>query len=92
MAAFDGGFDSAIKLLEKSKKNGNTTSSGCSQSIILFTDGIEESQAKETRKVLEKENADKKIRVFTYLVGREKSATDQPLKQISAEYYGKKVE
>lgn len=88
MAAFDGGFDFAIKRLKESQKKGNTTSSGCSQSIILFTDGIEESQAKETRKVLEKENADKKIRVFTYLVGREKSATDQPLKKISADYYG----
>ena len=29
--------------------------------------------------------------MFTYLIGREKSATDQPLKKISADYYGKKV-
>lgn len=88
MAAFDDGFEFAIELLKESKDNGNTTSSGCSQSIILFTDGIEESQAQKTRDILKKQNADKKIRVFTYLVGREKSATDQPLKKISAEYYG----
>ncbi|XP_044176390.1 voltage-dependent calcium channel subunit alpha-2/delta-2-like isoform X2 [Acropora millepora] len=88
MAAFDDGFEFAIELLKNSKNNGNTTSSGCSQSIILFTDGIEESQAQLTRDVLKEKNADKKIRVFTYLVGREKSATDQPLKKISADYYG----
>lgn len=29
--------------------------------------------------------------MFTYLIGREKSATDQPLKKISGDYYGKKV-
>lgn len=88
MAAFDDGFRFAFDLLKDSKDNGNTTSSGCSQSIILFTDGIEESQAQLTRDALKEKNADKKIRVFTYLVGREKSATDQPLKKISADYYG----
>ena len=29
--------------------------------------------------------------MFTYLIGREKSATDQPLKKISGDYYGKKI-
>ncbi|KAK2553320.1 Voltage-dependent calcium channel subunit alpha-2/delta-4 [Acropora cervicornis] len=77
MAAFDGGFRSAIELLKKSKDNGNTTSSGCSQSIILFTDGIEESQEKETRKVLEKENADKKSGELLGVVG-----TDVALPQL----------
>ncbi|XP_068718812.1 voltage-dependent calcium channel subunit alpha-2/delta-4-like isoform X2 [Montipora capricornis] len=87
VAAISVGFQFAIKLL-KSNRIGHATSSGCTQAIILFTDGIEEKQAKTTSDLLREMNAEKKIRVFTYLVGREKSSTDQPLKKISSDYKG----
>ncbi|XP_068702669.1 voltage-dependent calcium channel subunit alpha-2/delta-3-like isoform X2 [Montipora foliosa] len=89
VAAISVGFEFAINnLLKKSNQIGHATSSGCTQAIILFTDGIEEKQAQTTLDLLRKMNAEKKIRVFTYLVGREKSSTDQPLKKISSDYKG----
>lgn len=42
-------------------------SSGCTQAIILFTDGIEDNQAKKTSDILRDYNSDKKVCVFGHL-------------------------
>ncbi|PFX31255.1 Voltage-dependent calcium channel subunit alpha-2/delta-1 [Stylophora pistillata] len=76
------GFQLAIDVLKDSREK-NYSSSDCTQAIILFTDGMEESQFKESTKIFNKENKEKKIHVFTYLVGSEKGAKYDPLEKIS---------
>ncbi|XP_073254137.1 voltage-dependent calcium channel subunit alpha-2/delta-1-like isoform X2 [Porites lutea] len=88
IAAISSGFENAISILKKSREENKYTSSNCTQAIILFTDGIEDNEATKTKDTLERLNGDKKIRVFTYLVGSEKSASDSSLKQITSKYRG----
>ncbi|XP_073254254.1 voltage-dependent calcium channel subunit alpha-2/delta-3-like [Porites lutea] len=88
IATVSGGFKKAISILKKSREENKYTSSNCTQAIILFTDGIEDNEATKTKDTLKELNGDKKIRVFTYLVGSEKSASDSSLKQITSKYRG----
>lgn len=88
IAAISSGFGNAISILKTSRAEKKYTSSNCTQAIILFTDGIEDNEATKTKDTLERLNGDKKIRVFTYLVGSEKSASDSSLKQITSKYRG----
>ncbi|XP_078370925.1 voltage-dependent calcium channel subunit alpha-2/delta-3-like isoform X2 [Oculina patagonica] len=82
------GFDAAIKVLQESRENKNFSSSDCTQAVILFTDGIENSESEKSREILEEKNADKRIRVFTYLVGSTQGSTSKALKEISNDYRG----
>ncbi|CAH3018039.1 unnamed protein product [Porites evermanni] len=88
IATVSGGFKKAISILKKSREENKYTSSNCTQAIILFTDGIEDNEATKTKDTLKELNGDKKIRVFTYLVGSEKRASDSSLKQITSKYRG----
>lgn len=77
------GFQLAIDVLKDSREKQNFSSSNCTQAIVLFTDGMEDSQYELSKEIFNKENKDKKIHVFTYLVGSEKGAKFEPLKDIS---------
>lgn len=62
----DEAFDTAFKVLEKSR-NSDLTSTRCTQAIMIVTDEIERSD--EMKKTLQRLNAKRDIVIFSYIVG-----------------------
>ena len=60
--------------------------SGCNQAIMFITDGIEGEYA--GKKSFETNNKEKRVRVFSYLVGRMKSPDNDALIKMACENRG----
>ncbi|XP_071960155.1 voltage-dependent calcium channel subunit alpha-2/delta-3-like isoform X2 [Antedon mediterranea] len=65
LAEFGIGLKDAFELLDKYKET--TIESECNQAIIVITDGA----SKRHEEIFEQYNEDERVRVFTYLMGRE---------------------
>ncbi|XP_070573323.1 voltage-dependent calcium channel subunit alpha-2/delta-3-like isoform X4 [Ptychodera flava] len=65
IANIQNALEKAFELLEKF--NTNDKGAGCNQAIMLITDGATD----EYESVFAKYNADKHVRLFTYVIGRE---------------------
>eukprot|EP00794_Sanderia_malayensis_P007161 gene7161-7968_t len=78
-------METALKLLSKVRSK-SRASSGCNQIISFFSDGVEGSYA--GKNAFEKFNADKHVRVFSYLVGRKKDAPKDAMVQMACKNRG----
>ncbi|XP_048589299.1 voltage-dependent calcium channel subunit alpha-2/delta-3 isoform X2 [Nematostella vectensis] len=88
VANVDMGFVKAVEVLKKARNN-NQTSSGCIQTINFFTDGVEDVVHKKTNDFLDDPEIQKLgIRVFGYLVGREKGSPYKPVQDIACRNKG----
>ena len=65
-----------------------TYSAGCHKLIMVFSDGIEGDYSAAAKVVFDALNKDKKVRVFSYLVGRVKNPDDRALKEMSCNNRG----
>ena len=80
------GIEEAFNLL---KSGGlNRTHARCNSAIIFFTDGIEGDYASDFKAFFKEHNPEKKTRVFTYLLGREKDPNKDVLIQMAQDNNG----
>ncbi|XP_066920408.1 voltage-dependent calcium channel subunit alpha-2/delta-3-like [Clytia hemisphaerica] len=77
----DFGMDEAFKIFNESK-----ASARCNKAIMFVTDGIEGTYA--GRASFERHNKDKKVRVFSYLVGRIKNPDQEALVKMACDNNG----
>ncbi|XP_046852781.1 voltage-dependent calcium channel subunit alpha-2/delta-3-like isoform X2 [Xenia sp. Carnegie-2017] len=80
------GFRLAFEALQKARNSNKNKTSNCSQIIAFFTDGVEGDTVAED--VFDKNNREKKIRVFTYLVGRDKGSPSKAVRWIACKNKG----
>ena len=65
-----------------------TFTASCNKIIIVISDGIEGDYTDAAKDVFNQMNADKSVRVFSYLVGRVKNPDDRALKEMSCNNRG----
>ncbi|XP_065651552.1 voltage-dependent calcium channel subunit alpha-2/delta-4 isoform X3 [Hydra vulgaris] len=78
----------AISRAFESLKDNTTYTAGCNKVIMIISDGIEGDYSSTAGNVFDKMNADKSVRVFSYLVGRVKNPDDRALKEMSCNNRG----
>ncbi|XP_028401874.1 voltage-dependent calcium channel subunit alpha-2/delta-3-like [Dendronephthya gigantea] len=86
VANVDKGFKLAFTALEEAREMKSGRTSNCTQTIAFFTDGVEGDTVAED--VFDKYNSEKKVRVFTYLVGRENGSPFEAVKWIACNNNG----
>ncbi|XP_065062659.1 voltage-dependent calcium channel subunit alpha-2/delta-3-like [Rhopilema esculentum] len=78
-------MEAALKIMMNVRGN-SKKSAGCNQAIAFFSDEIEGDYA--GKRAFDSFNKDKHVRVFSYLVGRKKSAKKKAMKEMSCKNRG----
>ncbi|XP_065651560.1 voltage-dependent calcium channel subunit alpha-2/delta-4 isoform X4 [Hydra vulgaris] len=82
------GISSAFKTLNSDTNFNRTYTSGCNKLIMVISEGIEGDYKSAAKDIFDKMNKDKKVRVFSYRVGRVKNPNNQALKEMSCNNRG----